>query len=75
MPGLVKKLLICAAVDGLILQPTGVQRNSNVGLSALRIEYRTRRIYALPQISNLQDRNEPCLESYGVIGENVQLLS
>ena len=75
MPGLVKKLLICAAVDGLILQPTSAQRNNNVGLSALRIEYKTRRIYTLPQISNLQHKNEPYLESHGVIGENVQSIS
>ncbi len=69
MPGLVKKFLVIAAVDGLILQPTGGQRSNNFGLSALQIEYKTRRIYALPQILNLQHKDEAWLESHGVIGQ------
>ncbi|KAG5300487.1 SacI domain-containing protein [Histoplasma ohiense] len=67
MPGLARKLLIFAAVDGLILQPySSSQRGapSNPS-SALRIEYKTRRIDSAPSSSNSDDA---CLESHGVIG-------
>jgi hypothetical protein len=69
MPGLVKKLLVFAAVDGLILQPIGGQRNNNVGLPTLQIEYKTRRMYTVPQISNLRHKDEARLVSHGVVGE------
>ncbi|EER38028.1 conserved hypothetical protein [Histoplasma capsulatum H143] len=67
MPGLARKLLIFAAVDGLILQPyssspRGAPSNPS---SALRIEYKTRRIDSAPSSSNSDDA---CLESHGVIG-------
>ncbi|QSS65167.1 SacI domain-containing protein [Histoplasma capsulatum] len=67
MPGLARKLLIFAAVDGLILQPySSSQRGAPSNPpSALRIEYKTRRIDSAPSSSNSDDA---CLESHGVIG-------
>ncbi|KKZ67364.1 hypothetical protein EMCG_01092 [[Emmonsia] crescens] len=66
MPGLARKLLIFAAVDGLILQPyTTSQRNVTSNPSSLQIEYKTRRIYSPPSGSST---NDACLESHGVIG-------
>ncbi|KAK2781280.1 hypothetical protein FQN52_001712 [Onygenales sp. PD_12] len=62
MPGLARKLLIFAAVDGLILQPYTASQTSP---SALQIEYKTRRIYSPPSTST---KNEACLESHGVVG-------
>ncbi|PGH03616.1 hypothetical protein AJ79_07305 [Helicocarpus griseus UAMH5409] len=67
MPGLVKNLLIFAAVDGLILQPYNASQRSvaNSPSSALQIEYKTRRIYSPPTAT---DTNDACLESHGVVG-------
>ncbi|GAD95719.1 SacI domain protein [Paecilomyces variotii No. 5] len=53
MPGLVRKLLIIAAVDGLILQPHGnAQRNASNGHHAIQIQYKTRKISSLPPPSS-----------------------
>ncbi|OJD14049.1 hypothetical protein AJ78_05575 [Emergomyces pasteurianus Ep9510] len=67
MPGLARKLLIFAAVDGLILQPytTSQRKVTSNPSSALQIEYKTRRIYSPPSASTT---NDVCLESHGVIG-------
>lgn len=69
MPGLAKKLLIFAAVDGLVLQPYAPgHRGTNNGGSALQIEYRTRRILSFPLSTCSLHRDDPCLESHGIIG-------
>lgn len=77
MPGLARKLLIFAAVDGLILQPyygNGSSRNSTGGgglATPIQIEYKTRRIYSLPPVASGQKQKEKeskCLESHGIIG-------
>ncbi|KAL1957509.1 hypothetical protein VTO42DRAFT_5972 [Malbranchea cinnamomea] len=74
MPGLVRKILIFAAIDGLILQPyygNGSSRNSvGAGLPApVQIEYKTRRIYSLsPGSSIQQQKGSQCLESHGIVG-------
>ncbi|OJD28324.1 hypothetical protein ACJ73_00273 [Blastomyces percursus] len=67
MPGLARKLLIFAAVDGLILQsyPSTQRGASSNPSTALQIEYQTRRIYSPPSASSTDDA---CLESHGVIG-------
>lgn len=78
MPGLARKLLIFAAVDGLILQPygNGSSRNSTGtagGLSApVQIEYKTRRIHSLSPVASGQKQRESAksLESHGIIGEH-----
>ncbi|WEW54668.1 hypothetical protein PRK78_000088 [Emydomyces testavorans] len=70
MPGLVRKLLIIAAVDGLILQPygNGARNSSSGGFSPLCIEYNTRRIQPLPLGSNYQGKDDERLEAHGIIG-------
>ncbi|EEH50568.2 uncharacterized protein PADG_06647 [Paracoccidioides brasiliensis Pb18] len=68
MPRLARKLLIIAAVDGLILQPDTNSHQRTPGnnrSSALQIEYKTRRIYSPPTSSSTDDA---CLESHGVVG-------
>ncbi|KAH8699066.1 SacI domain protein [Talaromyces proteolyticus] len=70
MPGLVRKLAIIAAVDGLILQPHGNgNRNGGNSPAPIRIEYRTDKITALaqPQLE-LVGKRDACLESHGLIG-------
>ncbi|KAL2006781.1 hypothetical protein VTN00DRAFT_9449 [Thermoascus crustaceus] len=73
MPGLLRKLIVVAAVDGLILQPHGNgQRNGNNGACAIQIEYRTRKISLLPPSSpaspGRREKKEGGLESHGIVG-------
>ncbi|EEP78034.1 conserved hypothetical protein [Uncinocarpus reesii 1704] len=70
MPGLVRKLLIIAAVDGLILQPygNGARNKSSGGFSPLCIEYKSRRIQPLPVGINYQDKHAERLDSHGIVG-------
>ncbi|OKL64219.1 hypothetical protein UA08_01020 [Talaromyces atroroseus] len=72
MPSLVRKLVIFAAVDGLILQPNGgAQRNSssNGNSSSLQIDYKTRKITSLSQARpESTARLTPSLEAYGLVG-------
>lgn len=66
MPGLVRKILIIAAVDGLVLQPA---RNNAGSFSPLRIEYKSKRIQSLPAGSNYHNKGDERLESDGIIGK------
>lgn len=75
MPGLIRKLLIFAAVDGLILQPYGNGSRHNGGnndSSSIRIEYKTSKISSFPA-SALSDeieekQQDAGLEAYGLVG-------
>lgn len=83
MPGLIRKLLIFAAVDGLILQPYGNgsrHNGSNTDSSSIRIEYKTSKISSFPA-SALSDefegkQEDAGLEAYGLVGMSpIQLIS
>ncbi|KAI0007943.1 SacI homology domain-containing protein [Xylariaceae sp. FL0662B] len=67
MPGLARKLLICAAVDGLVIQPlaTKGQRSS----SPVKVKYGDATVSLLPR-DQLPDVSRPnsCFEAFGVIG-------
>ncbi|KAI9932201.1 hypothetical protein ASPWEDRAFT_132536 [Aspergillus wentii DTO 134E9] len=72
MPGLLRKLIVFAAVDGLIIQPYGNgQRhngNGNDG-SFLRIDYKTSKVSSLPASAlDLSERKDSGLETYGLVG-------
>lgn len=77
MPGLLRKLLIVAAVDGLVLHAHGTngarQNNSASGndASSIRIDYKTNKVTTLPPSSSgtesLEGRDG--LEAYGLVGE------
>lgn len=72
MPGLLRKFVIIAAVDGLILQPHGnVGRNSgNYEPQSVRIDYKTNKISPLPApASDPAVRKEAGLEAYGLVGK------
>ncbi len=64
MPGLVRKLLIFAAVDGLVLQPLS-QRPS----SAVKIAYKDNNIG--PVVKGGDEKEEPIksFEAFGVVGK------
>ena len=77
MPSLVRRFLIFAAVDGLVLQPKGNgHRNSgSSGLPSIQIAYKTQKISALPPSSVAANLNSEGakLEAYGVVGKNDRL--
>jgi hypothetical protein len=70
MPGLVRKLVIFAAVDGLILQPNGNgHRNGSNTQSPIQIEYSTRKISTLPATPTEQpEKKSVSLEAHGIVG-------
>jgi hypothetical protein len=76
MPGLVRKLVIIATVDGLILQPSGTGsrnggggNNSSNGFPPLRIAYKTQKITSLSQVqANSTWERSPNLEAHGLVG-------
>lgn len=72
MPGLLRKLVIFAAVDGLILQShgNGGRFGGNNEPQALRIDYKTNKISPLSaSASDTAGRNEAGLDVYGLVGK------
>lgn len=78
MPGLLRKLAIVAAVDGLILHGNGAngQRPNHNGnnneASSIRIDYKTNKITALPAPSESLE-GQDVLEAYGLVGKLANL--
>ena len=83
MPGIFRKLLIYAAVDGLILQPNGngsrhngSGSGGNSDSSPIRIEYKTSKITPFPGPGSAPEQNRVekkqsdgvGLEVYGLVG-------
>ncbi|KAJ5704055.1 hypothetical protein N7493_011193 [Penicillium malachiteum] len=73
MPGLLRKLVIVAAVDGLILHAHGVNgprhnNGSNNEASSIRIDYKTNKINALSPCSAESLEGHEYLEAYGLVG-------
>lgn len=71
MPSLVRKLVVFAAIDGLILQQSDRgQRASSNGNLSLHIDYKTRKITSLAQVHSESTvrSTSPCLEAYGLVG-------
>lgn len=66
MPALARKLLVVAALDGLVLQPLG-QKNQRTG-HAVRIDYKSHKISSLQE--SFRDGEPPpvSFEAYGIIG-------
>jgi hypothetical protein len=66
MPGLVHKLVVLAAVDGIVLQPLG---HRNQGLpSPILIEYKTRRLTSLKQVASVEQEGVHSFEAHGIVG-------
>ncbi|EED21374.1 SacI domain protein [Talaromyces stipitatus ATCC 10500] len=72
MPSLVRKFVIFATVDGLILQQNDRgQRNSINSNLSVQIDYKTRSITSLSQASSEESNGKltsPYLEAYGLVG-------
>ncbi|KXT05936.1 hypothetical protein AC578_298 [Pseudocercospora eumusae] len=65
MSGLAKKLFIFAAVDGLLLQPTGQRLSTTDQSIGVKIEYGTNKITAANEKA---DHDGSGLESHGIVG-------
>lgn len=73
MPGLLRKLVIVAAVDGLILHGQGVNgprpsNGSNNEASSIRIDYKTNKITPLPVSTTEALEGRDAIEVYGLVG-------
>lgn len=70
MPALVRKLVIFAAVDGLVLQPLS-QRGQQRPTAPVKIDYKSHVVS--PLLRNVEEDNAGStsqLEAYGIIGAN-----
>lgn len=66
MPGLVRKILIFAAVDGLVLQPVA-QRNQRP-TAATKIAYKDSTIGPVLKDSGEAEKSGKSFEAFGVVG-------
>lgn len=66
MPGLVRKLVIFAAVDGLVLQPLA-QRNQQRPIAPVKIDYKSHAVSPSLRDDGTES-NKTSLEAYGIIG-------
>jgi hypothetical protein len=74
MPALLRKLVIFAAVDGLILQfpGNGPRHNGNNESSSIRIDYSTSRISPLSAYPTDQNERDSGLEVFGLVGKQLE---
>lgn len=70
MPGLVRKLVIIAAVDGLVLQSLS-QRNQRTP-SAIKIDYKTHQIISLEEGGKDGSTPSASLEAHGIVGKETE---
>lgn len=70
MPGLVRKLLISAAIDGLILQPAPPRNHPPATQQAIKIDYRGS-ISPLLKDRGDEDTAPASLEAHGIIGTEI----
>lgn len=66
MPALIRRLLIWAAADGLVLQAHGGPNNEHP--RSIQIDYKSRQIKETPGTDSDWKKGTP-LESHGVIGK------
>lgn len=67
MPGLVRKILIFAAVDGLVLQPLAQRGQRPV--PATKIGYKNNHITPVLNADGDKGENGKSFEAFGVVGE------
>lgn len=67
MPNLVRKLLIFAAVDGLILQPAPPRHHPPATQQAIKVDYKGN-VGPLLKDRRDDDIAPVCLETHGIVG-------
>lgn len=83
MPGLARKVLICAAVDGLVLQPLNSRKDQQQQrpspLSPVRIKYGDASIGPAPRDAASSDVSalppNSSFEAFGIVGTYIHLLN
>lgn len=67
MPGIARKIVVCAAIDGLIVQP--VSSKGQRAYQPVRVKYDDSSVSAVPR-DQVPDRTEPeeSFEAFGIIG-------
>lgn len=69
MPGLLRKILICAAADGLILQPISSRANvKTTEQSSIKLDYKSHAISPLLKDRRQEDATSSTIEVYGIVG-------
>ncbi|KAF2396403.1 SacI domain-containing protein, partial [Trichodelitschia bisporula] len=68
MPGLVRKLLIFAAIDGLVLQPAPPRNHKPATEQAIKLAYGSNAIAPLLKDRREEDTSPDALEAHGVVG-------
>ena len=68
MPGLVRKLLIFAAVDGLVLQPAPPRNHKPATDQAIKLDYKSSKIGPLLKDRRDEDTAPNALEVHGIVG-------
>jgi len=68
MPNLVRKLLIFAAVDGLILQPSPPRNHPPATQQAIKVDYKGGHVGPLLKDRREEDTAPTTLEAHGIIG-------
>ncbi|QDS77716.1 hypothetical protein FKW77_004135 [Venturia effusa] len=69
MPGLIRKILICAAADGLILQPISTRANTRTTeQSSIKLDYKGHAISPLLKDSRKEDATALTIEVHGIVG-------
>lgn len=66
MPALVRKLVVGATIDGLVLQP--IKQHHQRAIPSLLIRYSTTEIVSLSSQSCLDVASRDLLEAHGVVG-------
>jgi len=66
MPGIVHKLVVIAAVGGLVLQPSALR--SQRPAPSIQISYKTNKITALDESPPESGRNASSLDAHGIVG-------
>lgn len=68
MPGTVRRVLIFAAVDGLILQPAPPRNHKPTTEQAIKVEYRTNAISPLLKDRRDADTAPTTFDAHGIVG-------
>jgi hypothetical protein len=71
MPNLVRKLLIFAAIDGIILQPAPPKNHKPTTEQAIKITYKNNGIGPLLRDRREEETRQEALEAHGIIGTDI----
>lgn len=68
MPGIVRRMLVLAAIDGLILQPVSPRNQKPATEQAIKVSYKTNAVHSLHHDRREDARPPLSVEAHGVVG-------